>query len=182
MTGADREVDALMAVMHTFILRRLGRRKTLRVAARPAAGAYACFAGLNAQAADLSNVAPAFGNTVVSTYPDGSSQKIWLHPDGSWDGLSRRGVPLAGHWSLHDDKVCFRQAKPPTLPISYCTPLPAGSGPGVQWTGRDVLGRPITLSLMKGIPPANQAETSAGRKPEAASGGQASAPQSPHGS
>src|SRR5205085_11776501 len=117
----------------------------------------------NAQAADLASVAPAFGNTVVSTYPDGSSQKIWLHPDGSWDGLSRRNVRLAGHWSLRGDKVCLKQAQPPTLPISYCTALPPSPAPGAQWAGRDVVGHPITLSLMKGVPQAYQGSEAATR-------------------
>ena len=142
--------------MRPFSSFRPGRTPALKFAARAAVGVYAAFAGLNAQAAGMSTVAAAFGNTVVSTYPDGTSQKIWLHPDGSWDGVSRKGVHLVGHWTLRDDKVCLRQSKPPTLPISYCTTVPAGSAPGVQWTGKDVVGRPITLSLMKGVPPGYQ--------------------------
>ena len=140
---------------------RLRPTPAVKLAVHLALGGYVAFAGLNAQAADLASVAPAFGNTVLSTYPDGTSQKIWLHPDGSWDGLSRKNVHLAGHWSLRGDKVCLRQSKPPTLPMSYCTSLPPAGEPGVQWTGRDVVGRPIVLSLMKGMPPGAQ-ETSAG--------------------
>lgn len=143
---------ALNAVMRTLRHVRSNRTSALKLAARLAIGGYAGLSGLNAQAADLSSVAAAFGNTVVSSYPDGTSQKIWLHPDGSWNGISRRGVALSGQWTLRGDKVCLRQSRPPTLPISYCTPLPANGGPGVQWTGRDVAGRPIRLSLMKGMP------------------------------
>lgn len=137
------------------------RTSALKLIARLAVGGYAAFAGLNAQAADVSSVAPAFGNTVVSSYPDGTSQKIWLHPDGSWDGLSRKNTRLSGRWSLRGDKVCLKQSKPPTLPISYCTALPPTPEPGVQWSGRDVVGHPITLSLMKGVPPTYQAAESA---------------------
>jgi hypothetical protein len=131
-----------------------GRRRAfaLTFAARAALCGYAAFAGLNAQAADISSVAAAFGNTVVTHYPDGTSQKIWLHPDGAWDGISRKGAKLSGRWTLRGDKVCLRQTKPPMLPISYCTPVPPSSEPGAQWAGRDVTGRPITLSLMKGMP------------------------------
>jgi hypothetical protein len=107
---------------------------------------------VNAQAAVAPGVAPAFGNTVISTYPDGTSQKIWLHPDGSWDGISRKGIRLAGRWDMRGEKVCLRQSTPPTLPIAYCTPFPTRTVPGVQWSGRDVAGRPITLSLMRGVP------------------------------
>jgi hypothetical protein len=137
------------------------RRRTslVRLAARGAIGAYAAFAGLNAQAAEpASPIAPAFGNTVVTHYPDGSSQKIWLHEDGTWDGLSRKNVKLAGHWSLRGDKVCLKQSTPPTLPISYCTEFPTSPTPGVQWSGRDVVGHPITLSLMRGVPQGYQAQ------------------------
>src|SRR4051794_13635186 len=92
---------------------------------------------LNAQAADLSRVAAAFGNTVMSIYPDGRTQKIWLHPDGQWDGLGRAGQPLAGKWAVKSDKVCLRQTRPPTLPFSYCTAFPADPHVGVTWTSRD---------------------------------------------
>jgi hypothetical protein len=138
--------------MRLKVLLRPAQASALKLAARAMVGAYAAFAGLNAQAADLSSVAPAFGNTVVSTYPDGTSQKIWLHPDGSWNGISRKGDRLSGRWTLRADKVCLRQTRPMTLPITYCTAVPPDSAPGVQWTGRDVVGRPITLSLMKGMP------------------------------
>jgi hypothetical protein len=128
------------------------RISALRLLARTAVASYASFAALNAQAAEPGPVAAAFGNTVISSYPDGTSQKIWLHADGTWNGISRHNAALAGKWSLRGDKVCMRQTAPPTLPISYCTPIPSGSQPGVQWTGRDVAGRSITLSLMKGVP------------------------------
>jgi len=124
----------------------------LRLLAGAAVAGWAALAGLSAQAAEPGPVAAAFGNTVISSYPDGTSQKIWLHPDGTWNGLSRRNAALAGRWTLHGDKVCMRQSQPPTLPVSYCTPLPASSQPGVQWSGRDVAGRAITLSLTKGVP------------------------------
>jgi hypothetical protein len=131
-------------------------RPVLKPAARLAVAGYAAFAALNAQAADLSVIAPAFGNTVVSTYPDGRSQRIWLHPDGSWDGKSRSGVVLAGHWRLSNGRVCLRQSKPPTLPFSYCAAFPEHAEPGAQWPSHDVLGHPIVLSLEKGAPTAPQ--------------------------
>ena len=135
----------------------------LRFAVRAAAASYVLFAGLNAQAADQPNVAAAFGNTVVSTYSDGTSQKIWLHPDGRWTGVSRKNGPLAGSWSMKGEKVCLRQSEPPTLPVAFCTPLPANSQPGVQWASKDVAGRSITLSLMKGVPAQYQGSASSSR-------------------
>jgi len=96
-------------------------------------------------------VQPAFGNTVLSIYPDGRSQKIWMHPDGTWDGKSRRGTPLAGHWNVKDDKVCMKQSKPPTLPVAYCTRFPDNTYVGVTWTSKDMSGTPIQLKVVKGM-------------------------------
>jgi hypothetical protein len=130
-----------------------GRARS-RGAIRLLLGAYIAFAALNAQAAEApADVHAAFGNTVVSTYPDGRSQKIWLHADGTWDGLSRTGNALAGRWNMNGEKVCLRQTRPPTLPLSYCSVFPQHPDVGVQWTSRDMRGTPIRLTLVKGITP-----------------------------
>lgn len=94
------------------------------------------------------NVAATFGNTVLSIYPDGRAQKIWLQPDGSWTGLSRRGSDLAGSWRVKGEKVCLKQSKPPTLPISVCQPFPEDPTKGVA--AKDLTGTPIHLKLVKG--------------------------------
>jgi hypothetical protein len=161
--------------MQTLSRIRSVRFSAVRLAARGALAGYAAFSAMNARAADLSAVALAFGNTVISTYPDGRTQKIWLHPDGSWDGLSRAGRPTAGRWTLKGHKVCMRQSRPPTLPISVCTPFPEHAEVGVQWDSHDVMGRPIRLTLEKGAPdsPPNYAD--------AVAGGQASASSTPAG-
>ena len=93
-------------------------------------------------------VAAAFGNTVISVYPDGRSQKIWLARDGSWTGLSRRGTPLAGKWTAKGERVCLRQTSPPTLPISFCQTFPENPETGVD--AKDLTGTPIHLKLVKG--------------------------------
>jgi hypothetical protein len=98
------------------------------------------------------DVSVTFGNTVMSIYPDGRSQKIWLHPDGSWTGKSRRGIDLAGRWAMKGDKICLRQSSPPTLPISFCQTFP--KDPGVELTSKDLTGQTIHLKLVKGITPA----------------------------
>ncbi len=95
-------------------------------------------------------VAATFGNTVESVYSDGRSQKIWMHPDGTWTGLSRRGHPLAGKWSTKGEKVCLRQSSPPTLPISFCQALPENPETGVFT--KDLGGAPIHLIIVKGMP------------------------------
>jgi hypothetical protein len=98
--------------------------------------------------AETAHVAAAFGNTVMSIYPDGRSQKIWMQPDGTWTGLSRRGNPLAGKWTTKGDKVCLRQSKPPTLPISFCETFPADPAKGID--SKDLTGTTIHLKLVKG--------------------------------
>src|SRR5689334_24742403 len=60
-----------------------------------------------AAAAPSPNVSAAFGNTILTIDPDGRSRKIWLQPDGTWTGLSRRGLDLAGKWKVEGDKVCL---------------------------------------------------------------------------
>lgn len=117
------------------------------------AAAYAAFFGLNVQAAEppARGLTAAFGNTIRTTYPDGRLQHIWLHPDGSWDAIGRRGKPSSGKWTAKEDKVCMKQIKPFASPFKYCTALPADGAVGVVWTSKDMVGEPIKLTLVKGI-------------------------------
>lgn len=91
--------------------------------------------------------AAAFGNTVLIVDPDGRSRKIWLQPGGRWTGLSRRGLDLAGKWTVKGDKVCISQSKP-RLPGSLCNRMPTSIGASVA--ARDPSGKQITLKLVKG--------------------------------
>jgi hypothetical protein len=123
----------------------------------PAAIAATAFCAPAARAADARPVDPdvqhtvqaTFGNTVMSIYPDGRSQKIWLHADGTWDGKSRRNIALSGKWTMKGDKVCLRQSRPPTLPISFCQTMP--KDPDVTLTSHDLTGQTIHLKIVKGI-------------------------------
>ena len=115
-----------------------------------AAATALAFAGA-AEAADppKPDVGATFGNTVMSIYPDGRSQKVWMHPDGTWSGKSRHGVDLSGHWNVKGDRVCLRQSHPPTLPISFCQTFP--KDPAVELTSKDLTGTTIHLKIVKGI-------------------------------
>ncbi len=120
----------------------------------PAAVVVAALCAPAARAGDANPAAEhavqaTFGNTVMSMYPDGRSQKIWLHPDGSWDGKSRKGNSLQGKWTMKGDKVCLKQSKPPTLPISFCQAMP--EDPAVTLTSKDLTGQTIHLKIVKGI-------------------------------
>ena len=104
---------------------------------------------LGASAADApsANVNAAFGNTVLTIDPDGRSRKIWLQPDGTWTGLSRRGLDLAGKWKVEGEKVCLSQSKP-ALPGSMCQKFPTDPEVGIE--AKDPTGKTIRLKLVKG--------------------------------
>ena len=106
-------------------------------------------APLAAHAADAppENVKAAFGNTVLTIDPDGRSRKIWLQPDGTWTGLSRRGLDLAGKWTMQGDKVCLSQSKP-RLVGSMCEKFPTEFGVAIQ--AEDPSGKTVHLKLVKG--------------------------------
>jgi len=85
------------------------------------------------------SVSEAFGNTLVSTYPDGRTAKLWLKPDGAYTAQGRRGDPSSGHWKLKHDKLCLSQSHPFPAPFSYCTAVPA-HGLNEAWPAKAVTG------------------------------------------
>jgi hypothetical protein len=93
-------------------------------------------------------IAATFGNTVMSVYPDGRSQKIWLKEDGSWTGQSRRGNPLAGKWTAKGDKVCLKQTSPAIPFVTFCQEFPNDPAKGMD--SKDLTGTKIHLKLVKG--------------------------------
>ncbi len=106
-------------------------------------------AALMGQAPTAADLAPVFGNTLVSTYPDGRTAKAWLTPDGRFEGQGRRGGRNAGTWRVRDGQVCFSLRRPIIVPGSYCTPIVRG-GVGTRWNATAVTGEPITVQLVAG--------------------------------
>lgn len=98
-----------------------------------------------ADAPPPANVKAAFGNTLLTIDPDGRSRKIWLQPDGTWTGLSRRGLDLAGKWKMDGEKVCLSQSKP-ALPGSLCQVFPADLASGAESDGP----KNVKLKIVKG--------------------------------
>jgi hypothetical protein len=91
----------------------------------------------------------AFGNTIVSTYPDGRQAELWLEPSGSYTALGRRHDPSSGHWNVSGGKLCLKQAHPFAPPFfRYCTPIPTSE----EWTARAVTGETIRVRLEPGRP------------------------------
>jgi hypothetical protein len=81
---------------------------------------------------------PAFGNTLLSTYPDGRTARMWLQRGGRFEGRGRRGGLSSGTWRVRNGQVCFSQRRPVPLPGSFCTPIvPGGIGSPLDGEGRD---------------------------------------------
>lgn len=97
-------------------------------------------------AADL---APAFGNTLVSTYPDGRTARMWLQAGGRYEGRGRSGHQSSGVWRVREGQVCFSQRRPIPVPTSFCTPIVRGDI-GASWTARAVTGETIRVQLVAG--------------------------------
>ena len=107
-------------------------------------------APISSRAADAppASVKAAFGNTLLTIDPDGRSRKIWMKPDGTWTGLSRRGLDLAGSWKMDGEKVCLSQSKP-ALPGSLCQAFPSDLKVGGAAI-RDPSSKTRELRLVKG--------------------------------
>ena len=86
-------------------------------------------------------VQKAFTSTIVSTYPDGRTAKLWMNPSGTYTSMGRRHERHSGRWSLKGDKVCFKRGL-----FGYCTRLPDES----SFTTRAVTGETIQVRLVPG--------------------------------
>ena len=107
-------------------------------------------------AASLMGAAPApagleaaFGNTIVSTYPDGRTAELRLQRDGRYTAEGRRHDPSSGKWTAKGDKLCLKQSSPIPAPFAFCAPMIRG-GVGTTWTGKAVTGEAIRLKLVAG--------------------------------
>lgn len=99
--------------------------------------------------ADARALEAAFLNTIVSTYPDGRTARLWLNRDGSYRAEGRRGTPSSGRWKIRGGKICLSQRKPFPGPFSYCTAVRSG-GVGTSWTGKAVTGEQIRIRVVAG--------------------------------
>jgi hypothetical protein len=95
---------------------------------------------------DDAAMTPAFKGTIISTYPDGRTGKLWLSEDGTYKAAGRRGDKSSGHWTVKDDKVCLKQSSPIPAPFSFCTPKPTST----TWKAKAVSGEPITVHIERG--------------------------------
>jgi len=127
---------------------------TTRLYAKPLI-AFAAFAALVSidgaamAAGSAGGVQAAFGNTVISTYPDGRTGLLWLNANGTYDAKGRHRTSSSGAWTVKGSKVCLKQKKPRPAPFAFCTALPNG-GVGATWSGKAVTGEKIRIKLVGG--------------------------------
>lgn len=92
---------------------------------------------------------PAFGATIVSTYPDGRTGRLYLERNGAWRGTGRSGRPSSGVWRVDRNRICLRQRRPVAVPFSHCTAIVEG-GVGTRWSGKAPTGENIQIQLVAG--------------------------------
>lgn len=74
--------------------------------------------------AQESTLGPAFGNTIVSTHPDGREARLWLDADQSFRAQGRAGNRSSGVWRVRGNRLCLTQRRPISIPFSYCHAFP----------------------------------------------------------
>ena len=107
--------------------------------------AACCATALPAQA----EMDAAFGNTVVSHYPDGAWVKHWFNRDGTYQALFSDGRRLSAQWAIEGERICLNGIRPRMLISRFCTTLVQASV-GQTWPGRDPLGRRVRNELVAG--------------------------------
>lgn len=91
----------------------------------------------------------AFGNTIISTFPDGRQGKLWLERDGTYTGEGRRHDLSSGAWVLKGNDLCLQQHQPIPVPFNYCTPIP-NTGVGSSWNAKSAFGDAIVITVVAG--------------------------------
>jgi hypothetical protein len=96
------------------------------------------------------DIEQAFGNTLVSHYPDGGWVRHWFNPDGTYSARFSSGRTITGRWRVEGDRVCLNNITPAIMMISrFCSPMISASV-GERWESRDPLGRRVTNVLQRG--------------------------------
>ncbi|MES2032661.1 MAG: hypothetical protein V4466_00670 [Pseudomonadota bacterium] len=94
-------------------------------------------------------LAPAFGNTVVSTHPDGRTARLWLRADHTFTAQGRGGNRSSGVWRTKGDSLCLTQRRPVPIPVSYCHRFPAVAV-GERWNDTASNGDAVVNQIVPG--------------------------------
>lgn len=112
--------------------------------------ALAAMAALAAPGVASAEMDSAFGNTIVSRYPDGGWVRHWFNRDGTYSARFSDGRQLSATWRVEGQRVCLNGIRPAMMMISrFCSPLIEASV-GESWTSRDPLGRRVQNVLTAG--------------------------------
>lgn len=106
-------------------------------------------AALIAGTAPIAALQPAFGNTIVTTYPNGKITRTWLHPNGTYEAIRANGDRTGGVWKLKGEELCITQKRPVYVPLTFCTAIVPG-GVGTTWSAKGLLGEPVRNTLVPG--------------------------------
>ena len=98
----------------------------------------------SALAVTEADLRPAFGNTIVSTHPDGRKAKLWLNGDHTFTAQGRKGNREHGTWKIKNGKLCLAQGL-----FSYCKAFPKVRL-GATWRDKAVNGEMVTNALVTG--------------------------------
>ena len=91
----------------------------------------------------------AFGNTVLTRYPDGGWVKHWFNPDGTYAAQFSDGRRLSARWAVRGEKLCLTNIRPNMLIPRFCTEM-IDADVGETWQSRDPLGRRVSNMLVAG--------------------------------
>ncbi len=94
-------------------------------------------------------IAPALGNHIISTHPDGRRAVLWLAADHTYRAQGRKGEKSSGVWTTRGSKVCLSQRKPHRGPFPYCKPLQP-MRLGMTWRERAFNGEKVVNRLAPG--------------------------------
>ncbi len=110
------------------------------------AGLTATMAAAWPASADMSN---AFGNTIVSHYPNGQWVKHFFEPDGRYTSQFSDGRRLSARWTAEDGRICLSGFSPRQILPRFCSRM-VQVEVGETWRARDPLGRTIRNELVAG--------------------------------
>ena len=106
-------------------------------------------AGVAMPAAAQSGMSSAFGNTIVSNYPDGGWVKHFFNPDGAYTAHFSDGRRITARWRVEGRNVCLTHIRPSMMIPRFCSRM-VEAEVGQTWTARDPLGRRVRNTLIAG--------------------------------
>ena len=101
-------------------------------------------------AAFADNEAGMYGNTVVCSYPDSSTTKVYMEKDGSYS-LIHGTFKEKGTWKDDGTNVCYHATDPAPAPGAKAVCIPTRSFKiGDTWTVTDPKGKTCKAELKAG--------------------------------